>query len=76
MPLKLNTLTSTWDSILKVLEEKGMLENTLIIVTSDNGMPFPRSKAQEYPFSTHMPLGYHVGRWNQQTWEDHLRLCE
>ena len=43
-------------SILKVLEEKGMLENTLIIVTSDNGMPFPRSKAQEYPFSTHMPL--------------------
>ncbi len=56
MPLKLNTLTSTWDSILKVLEEKGMLENTLIIVTSDNGMPFPRSKAQEYPFSTHMPL--------------------
>jgi N-sulfoglucosamine sulfohydrolase len=42
--------------MLDALEKKGMLENTLIVVTSDNGMPFPRCKAQEYPFSCHMPL--------------------
>lgn len=38
------------------LEQRGMLHNTLIVVTSDNGMPFPRCKAQEYPSSCHMPL--------------------
>jgi len=38
------------------LESRGLLENTLIVMTSDNGMPFPRGKAQEYEYSNHMPL--------------------
>ena len=38
------------------LEKRGMLENTIIVVTADNGMPFPRCKAQEYPSSCHLPL--------------------
>ncbi len=42
--------------MLNALEKRGMLENTIIVVTSDNGMPFPRCKAQEYPSSCHMPL--------------------
>ncbi len=42
--------------MMDTLDKKGLLESTLIIVTSDNGMPFPRCKAQEYPFSCHMPL--------------------
>ncbi|MCM8536715.1 MAG: sulfatase [Lentisphaeraceae bacterium] len=42
--------------MIKKLEELGELENTLIIVTSDNGMPFPRCKAQEYEDSNHMPF--------------------
>ena len=42
--------------ILKVLEEAGELENTLVIVTSDNGMPFPRAKANLYEYGIHMPL--------------------
>ncbi|PTS98702.1 heparan N-sulfatase [Pedobacter sp. HMWF019] len=42
--------------MLKLLEEKGELNNTLIIVTSDNGMPFPRVKGQEYEYSNHLPL--------------------
>lgn len=42
--------------MLASLEERGELANTLVIVTSDNGMPFPRVKAQEYELSNHLPL--------------------
>ncbi|MCG6188616.1 sulfatase family protein [Maribellus maritimus] len=42
--------------ILNKLEETGQLENTVVVVTSDNGMPFPRCKAQEYEMSNHMPF--------------------
>ena len=38
------------------LKKSGHLENTLIIVTSDNGMPFPREKGHPYENSAHMPL--------------------
>ena len=41
---------------LGTLERRGYRDNTLIIVTSDNGMPFPRAKANCYEYSTHMPL--------------------
>ncbi|MCK4921353.1 MAG: BNR-4 repeat-containing protein, partial [Bacteroidales bacterium] len=40
----------------EVLRETGELENTLIVVTADNGMPFPRAKANNYDFGVHMPL--------------------
>lgn len=42
--------------MLDQLEASGELENTLIIVTSDNGMAFPRIKGQEYEYSNHLPL--------------------
>ena len=42
--------------ILDILEERGELDNTLILVTSDNGMPFPRMKGQLYEIAYHMPL--------------------
>lgn len=38
------------------LDQSGELENTLVIVTSDNGMPFPRAKANLYEYGIHMPL--------------------
>lgn len=38
------------------LEERGQLDNTIVVVTSDNGMPFPRVKGQEYELSNHLPL--------------------
>ncbi len=42
--------------MLNILEKKGELENTLVIVTADNGMPFPRAKGQSYEYSNHMPM--------------------
>ena len=44
-----------------LLEEISELENTLIIVTSDNGMPFPRAKANLYEDGTHVPLAIRWG---------------
>ena len=42
--------------MIEMLEKNGALENTIIIVTSDHGMPFPRSKGQAYEYSNHVPL--------------------
>ena len=42
--------------MLEKLEEIGELENTIVIVTADNGMPFPRIKGQVYEYSNHLPL--------------------
>jgi N-sulfoglucosamine sulfohydrolase len=42
--------------MLELLEQSGELDNTIVIVTSDNGMPFPRMKGQCYELSNHMPL--------------------
>ncbi|TWU11489.1 Arylsulfatase precursor [Symmachiella macrocystis] len=42
--------------MLDLLEEAGELENTLVIVTSDNGMAFPAAKANAYEYGIHMPL--------------------
>lgn len=41
---------------LAILQAAGELDNTLVVVTSDNGMPFPRAKASLYDFGTHMPM--------------------
>lgn len=38
------------------LELTGELDNTIIIVTADNGMPFPRAKGIQYEYSNHLPL--------------------
>lgn len=51
------------DMMLKALADIGELDNTLIIITSDNGMPFPRAKANCYEFGVHMPLAV---RWGKQ----------
>jgi len=42
--------------MLELLEQRGELDNTLVVVTADNGMPFPRIKGQEYELSNHLPL--------------------
>lgn len=42
--------------VLDFLEAKGELDNTLIIVTSDNGMAFPRAKSNLYDYGSRLPL--------------------
>jgi arylsulfatase A-like enzyme len=42
--------------MLASLERRGLLDNTLVIVTSDHGMPFPRGKGSAYDTSNHVPL--------------------
>lgn len=42
--------------MLNLLAERGELERTLVIVTSDNGMPFPGAKANCYDYGFHVPL--------------------
>ena len=46
--------------ILDLLAEHGELDNTLVIFTADNGMAFPRAKANLYDYGIHMPLAV---RW-------------
>lgn len=48
---------------LALLEERGELERTLVVVTSDHGMPFPRVKGQIYEASFHLPLAM---RWGDE----------
>ncbi len=42
--------------MLDILREKGQLDNTLVIITSDHGMPFPRVKGNQYNHSNKVPL--------------------
>ena len=46
--------------ILDKLAAAGELDNTLVVITSDNGMPFPRAKANVYDAGARMPLAI---RW-------------
>ena len=41
---------------IELLKKHNLLDNTLIIMTSDNGMPFPRAKATLYDLGTKVPL--------------------
>ena len=46
---------------LESLEAAGELENTIVVVTSDHGMPFPRVKGQLYEHAFHVPLAIRWG---------------
>ncbi len=42
--------------MLEELEKRDLLENTLVIITSDHGPPFPRGKGNVYEIANHVPL--------------------
>ena len=45
---------------MKKLEEMGELENTIVVMTGDHGMPFPRCKANLYDSGSRVPMAV---RW-------------
>jgi N-sulfoglucosamine sulfohydrolase len=47
-------------SLLRLLDETRRTENTLVVITGDNGWPFPRGKANLYDAGTRQPLAV---RW-------------
>jgi uncharacterized sulfatase len=51
--------------MLKQLEDAGELDNTIVIVTGDNGMPFPRAKANLYEYGVRVPLAI--------SWKGHIK---
>ena len=44
------------------IEARGELDNTLVVITSDHGMPFPRAKASLYDAGSRVPLAI---RWTK-----------
>ena len=56
-----------WDSdvakAITLLKEKGLLENTIIVMSGDHGMPFPRCKGNLYDWGARVPLAI---RWGSQ----------
>lgn len=54
--IEIEWFDSHLQKIIGILRDKGMLENTLIIVTADNGMPFPHAKANCYESGIHVPF--------------------
>ncbi|MCW5965431.1 MAG: sulfatase [Bryobacterales bacterium] len=50
--------------MLAALEERRLLNDTVIFVTSDNGMAFPRAKGNLYDYGTRIPLAV---RWGRRT---------
>jgi len=42
--------------MLATLERRRSLDNTLVMVTSDHGMPFPRAKGNAYDFANRVPF--------------------
>jgi N-sulfoglucosamine sulfohydrolase len=53
---EINHFDNYLGKIMAVLDAAGELDNTLIIITSDNGMPLPRAKATGYDYGSHVPL--------------------
>jgi uncharacterized sulfatase len=49
--------------MIDILDDKGLSESTLVIYTSDNGMPLPRAKATLYDHGVRMPL---LMKWPDQ----------
>ena len=46
---------------IRSLENIGQLENTIIVVTGDHGMPFPRCKSNNYDSGARIPLAIRWG---------------
>jgi arylsulfatase A-like enzyme len=54
-----------WDSdvghAIELLEQEDVLDNTIIVMTGDHGMPFPRCKSHLYDWGVRVPLAIRWG---------------
>lgn len=48
-------------AVLKFLAEQNELENTIVVMCGDNGLPFPRCKVELYDSGTNIPLAIRWG---------------
>ena len=48
-------------SAMRILEEYGELDNTIIVMTGDHGMPFPRCKSNNYDSGARIPFAVRWG---------------
>jgi uncharacterized sulfatase len=48
-------------ALITMLEERGELDDTIVVITSDNGMPFPRCKTNLYDLGVNVPLAVRWG---------------
>ncbi len=64
--------------LISKLEEMGELDNTLIVVSGDHGMPFPRAKSNLYDQGTHVPLAirYPSMIYPERTVDDFVNLID
>lgn len=49
-------MDSECGQIMDLLKSRGLAENTLVVFTGDNGMPFPRAKGGLYEAGIHVPM--------------------
>ena len=65
-------------AIIEKLEAIGELENTIVVVSGDNGMPFPRCKATLYDQGTRVPLAVRWGKnvKGDRKIDDFVSLCD
>ena len=54
---------------MEMLEKAGLTEETILIITSDHGMPWPRGKGSLYDMGTRVPL---IVRWRKMNIFDGL----
>ena len=64
--------------MIALLEKSGELDNTIIVMSGDNGLPFPRCKSTLYDTGTHVPLAI---RWGARlkagrSVDDFVSLCD
>ena len=60
---EVNRFDSDVGEAIAMLEEIGELDNTIIVITGDHGMPFPRCKGNVYDWGARVPLAV---RWGNQ----------
>ena len=54
--LEISWVDQQLKKMINLLDTSGLLENTIIVVTADNGMAFPHAKANLHEYGIHVPL--------------------